>query len=779
MRLAVLAVVALLGIAAPAAAKAPTATITRSAHGVPNIEAKNFEGVAYGYGYAFAQDNICTIADSYVTVNAERSRYFGPKRTWVFSGNGQRFTNLNSDFFFQRINDDKVVEKLAAQKPPVGPMPEILKGVKGYTRGYNQYLEDTGRDNITDPSCRGEPWVRKIKPITVLRRFYELALLASQGVAIDGIATAQPPTPDLLGGVLTKSQQTGMVEELGEKLPLGGLGSNAVALGSEGTRNGSGMLLGNPHFPWDGAERFYQAHLTIPGKVNVSGGSLYGVPIILIGHTDNLAWSHTVSTAFRFTPFELKLVPGSPTSYLVDGQVHKMQAHPVSVKAMKPGGGLETRSRTLYTSEYGPIFTSILGLPLFPWNPATAYAMGDVNANSFRYLNHWFAVNQAQSTDELYDILKKYEGIPWVNTIAADSAGKALYADIGSVPNVTNAKADTCGTAIGAITRSLLGLPVLDGSRSNCNWDTDPDSVQPGIFGASKLPHLFRKDYVTNSNDSYWLSNPEQPLTGYPRIVGAERTARSLRTRLGLRIVQQRLDGSDGLPGKGFTLNQLKDAVFNDRQYAGELWRDQLVNLCRSTPTMLGASGPVDVSEACPVLADWNLHDNLDSKGAVLFRRFASHVLGLPLNLSLPVNPLTTVGIPFSTPFDASDPVNTPRGLDTGDPLVSMALADAVTDLRTSKIPLDAKLGDYQYEMRNGQRIPIHGGPGTLGVFNAIQAPWKKGVGFPDIVHGSSFVMTTSFGKGCPDDRTILTYSESANPKSDFYGDQTKMFSRR
>ena len=98
-----------------------------------------------------------------------------------------------------------------------------------------------------------------------------------------------------------------MIAELGKRLPLGGVGSNAYGLGSEATDNGRGMLLGNPHFPWDGSERFYEAQLTIPGQVNVSGGALFGVPIINIGHTDHLAWSHTVSTAYRFTPFELKL----------------------------------------------------------------------------------------------------------------------------------------------------------------------------------------------------------------------------------------------------------------------------------------------------------------------------------------------------------------------------------------------------------------------------------------------------------------------------------------
>ena len=72
------------------------------------------------------------------------------------------------------------------------------------------------------------------------------------------------------------------------------------------------MVLGNPHFPWDGAERLYQAHLKIPGKLDVAGASLYGVPLVLIGHTRGLAWSHTVASAWRFTPFELTLSPQRP-----------------------------------------------------------------------------------------------------------------------------------------------------------------------------------------------------------------------------------------------------------------------------------------------------------------------------------------------------------------------------------------------------------------------------------------------------------------------------------
>ena len=140
-----------------------------------------------------------------------------------------------------------------------------------------------------------------------------------------------------------------MIRQLGERLPLGGIGSNAYGLGRDATDNGRGMVLGNPHFPWDGSERFFESQLTIPGKVNVSGASLFGVPIVLIGHTDHLAWSHTVSTAYRFTPFELKLVPGSPTTYLYDGQPRQMRADPVTVTVKNAGRVARRRARARST----------------------------------------------------------------------------------------------------------------------------------------------------------------------------------------------------------------------------------------------------------------------------------------------------------------------------------------------------------------------------------------------------------------------------------------------
>src|SRR4051812_1716494 len=49
-----------------------TATIRRDDHGIPNIIGDNFADIGFGYGYALAQDNICELAETYVTVRGER-----------------------------------------------------------------------------------------------------------------------------------------------------------------------------------------------------------------------------------------------------------------------------------------------------------------------------------------------------------------------------------------------------------------------------------------------------------------------------------------------------------------------------------------------------------------------------------------------------------------------------------------------------------------------------------------------------------------------------------
>ncbi len=720
--------------AAEAAKKDYRAEVRRTTGGWAHVKAADYGSLGYGYGYAYAQDQMCELADIVVTVNAQRARYFGPQDG-----------NLESDFFYQRIKDAKTVQRLARRNAPHGPSGIVRASVKGFAAGVNAWLE---RDRITDPTCRGKAWVRPITALDLYRRFYQLGLRASSGNFLDEIVAAKPPAAGAASAP-PKPDPEAFNRRLGPET----LGSNAYGIGRDGAAGDRSLVLGNPHFPWQGSERWYQIHLTIPGKIDAIGASLQAVPVVNVGFNRHVAWSHTVSTARRFTPYELKLRGGRPTHYWVDGRPVAMKQRKVRVRVR--GGG--TRSHTFYETRWGPVFSfAAAGLT---WTSERAYALADVNAKNFRLVNQWAEYDRAKSVRGLQRAYRRVQGNPWVNTIAADSSGRAYYADESVVPNVDAELQGRC-TPDNPLSPLLLGQGVvlLDGSDSDCRWKRDADAITPGIIGPKGLPRVTRTDYVENSNDSYWLPSARFRLDGFPRIIGAEGTQRLLRTRLGLVQAEERIAGTDGLGPAGFTLDTLQAVMLGNRNLSAELARDATVAACQ-------ASARADLAEACAALAAWDTRADIGSRGAVLWREYWTRLI--------------QAGVPWTTAYDPANPVTTPAGIDAADPKVLTALTAAVEDLRSKGIALNGPLGELQAEPRGNDRIPIHGCSEAEGCFNIITTD-RDAQGRYDPYTGASFVMTAAFDQqGAPRGEAILTYSQSENPRSPHYADQTRLFAQK
>ncbi len=704
------------------------AEISRTAYGVPHIKARNVAGIGYGYGYASAQDNICEIADRMLTVSGERAKYLGP-------GTGE--ANIASDLFHKHAFATGDVERLLAG--PIGsvdtPSADARALARGYVAGVNRYLREVGADGITDPRCKGAAWVRPLTELAFWRHMYV-------GQTVDQlfgpVALAQPPGAS---GRLAALAPDMVEQEIG-------LGSNAYGLGREVTKSGRGMLLGNPHYPWTGVNRFYRTHFIIPGKLNIVGVSYVGMPLIRMGHTEAIAWSNTVSTASRFGYFELKLDPKDPTRYLYEGRYEPMTRQTFTVEVK----GAPAVIRTLYATRQGPVVSSTT----YTWTTDRAFALRQAPVG-LRDVDQYMAVWHARSARDLKTALGRYQSFRF-NLTAVDAGGEAFYGDTGLIPNVPQDLAKACIISeIGRQAWDKERRPVLDGSRAACDWRTDADSTAAGMFGPRAAPQLLRTDYVEQSNDSYWLTNPHQPLTGFSRIWGEEGTRRSLRTRLAIDQIEQRVAGTDGLDGKKFDLATLQQVMFGDRHFGGELVRDDLVAACKR-------SADPHLPRACDALAKWDLKTNLDSQGAHLFHLFAQNG-----------------GLKFKVPFNSADPLHTPNTLDADDPAVLGALAKAVERLDALKIPLDARLGDVQRDERGGGKlVPIHGGPGVDGVFNAIDMGEPRPVlGWTKVRSGASWIMTVEFTDHGPVSQGLLTYSESSNPASPHYGDQTRLYSQK
>ncbi|WP_344073868.1 penicillin acylase family protein [Streptomyces crystallinus] len=744
-----------------------TAQIRRTEFGIPHVLAHDYGGLGYGYGYAFAQDNLCQLADQVLTLRGERSRYLGPAETTA-----EGTPNLASDTYHQGLRQAGTVRRLLDRPAPLGPTPELRRMVEGYAAGYNRYLRDTGTAQLPDPTCKGKPWVGPISAMDIWNLVYEVDGAAGAAAFQQAIATATPPTVGkstkplraptaargtTAGGPAPASAKPSTSPSNGAGPRRGELGSNGWALGRDATRGRDGMLLANPHLSWIGGDRFYQVQLTIPGVIDVAGAGIYGTPLVEIGHTRTLAWTHTTSYADHSSLYRLTLAPGDPTSYLVDGKAVPMARRTVPVTVRGADGKLSTVSATLYTSRYGPVLAD-------GWTRTEAYALRDANADNLRSMNEWLAIGRATSVAELTQAHQTYQGIPWTYTIATDSNGTAYFNDSSAVPHVTDDQLERC--SLPGADEDLPG--VLDGSTSACDWGSDPDAAVPGVFGPGHQPRLTRTDYVANSNNDSALTNPEAPLTGYPRMYHAGGPI-GPRAQLGLQMIAGRRDGSDGLGAPGFTLPTLQASMLGNRNHTAELGRDDAVAMCRAHPVLTATDGTeVDVRAACDVLAAWDMRDDPDSRGAVLWKAFR-----------------TRVGGPYPwwrVAYDPAQPLTTPRGLNGDEPRVRGALADAVRQLAAGKLPLDAPIGALQ----RWAGIPLPGCSGGEGCFNVVNATPTAGSGGAtrpsspdDHASGSSFIMATELTPQGPRTRTILTYGQSANPASPHYTDQTVLFSQK
>lgn len=729
-----------------------SATIRYTEYGIPHILAKNYTDLGFGTGWAQAADQVCTLADGFVTVRGERSRFFGPDAAPDQSLSSAA-RNLSSDLYFQGVREAGTVEKLLAEPAPLGPSRQSKDLMRGFAAGYNAWLE---QNRITDPACKGAAWVRPVTTLDVAVRGFALAVLGGQGRGVDGITAAQPPAT--ASTAAPDAQDTARAARELLAADTADMGSNAVAFGGTTTANGRGLLLGNPHYPWQGGRRFWQSQQTIPGELNVSGGSLLGSATVSIGHNAKVAWSHTVATGVPVNLHQLTLDPADPTSYLVDGKPEKMTRRTVTVQ-VKDGAPV---TRTQWWTRYGPVVTSFgASLPL-PWSSTTAYALNDPNSANLRASDTALGFSKARSTSEVLGSLQRTQGLPWVNTVAADSGGHTLFTQSQVLPRITDELAQRCSTPLGRVTYPSAGLAILDGSRGDCALGTDPDAVQPGVFGPARMPTLTDAAYAENSNDSAWLANADRPLTGYERVFGTIGTQRSLRTRGAIEDVS-------AMAQRGrLTVRDLQAQQFANRVPAGDLAAADAAKACAALPggTATGSDGKaVDVSGACGVLAAWDRTVNTDSRGALLFDRLWRKIPAAQL---------------WKVPFSAADPVHTPNTLNTAAPAFATALADTVTELRAAGIALDSPLGQHQFVVRNGQRIAVSGGTESLGIWNKVEPVWDPAHGgYTEVTTGSSYIQAVGWdGSRCPVARTLLSYSQSSNPNSPHYSDQTRLYSQ-
>jgi acyl-homoserine-lactone acylase len=719
-------------------------------YGVPHIAARNLEGAGYGFGWALARDNLCLTTERFITIAGNRSAHLPADAKYMDAFAGGEISNFDSDAVYRYILSDAVVARLKTAASQ-----DMKALVRGYANGFNAHIAQTP---LAGETCRQSPWFRRITEDDVWRRIAHVPLLETSAGVLREIAAAAPPSATVTGMTVPNDTFTRLVEQT----TIRGA-SNAIAFGRAGTEGGvGGLSFANPHYAWHGTERLYAFQLTVPGRINIFGATAYGLPFPMLGFSNKVGWGITHTTNKRSTVYELKLSPTDPTSYEIDGKFEPMKR--VVVRVQTENG---IREKTFYETRQG----TLLEGQNIPWDNTKAYAWAEPELANVHFADQFLEIASAQNVRQIHASQVRNMGGPWSNITATDASGEVYYSNLSVAANITNAQLARC-TVTGPIHRYMVeaDLTTLDGSKSECFWTQDPRARRPGIVPAQISPYNFRNDVVFNSNDSHWYNNlaPNGRLEGFNTIIGPERTIRGERTRVAALYAKEIMEGGALTGSAGATPAKWEKLFFSSRNIHAEMILDDLIADCRANPSVTSQGITVELTEACDVLANWDRRDTLESRGSLLFEQFIDKLDAIPMTgFSLEEKY-------WRVPFDANDPVNTPRGF-IATPETRLALGRTVYDFASLNVPLNSTLRDSQSVTRNGVTYPLSGGKFSYHMVRPMSYTPVKGV--TEIRSGDSYIHNVALGPNGVTGRFIVTYSQSTNPSSPHFSDMLALYS--
>lgn len=608
-------------LGAPAAGE--RAEIRRDTFGVPHILAEDEEAAGFAFGYAMAEDHAPELGRRYLQARGEASRHFGP-------------AHADTDFAMRRLDNRGGARRALADETGR----RFRRWLQGFAAGVNQLVAER-RDAL--PAWM--PVVEASDPLAYGRMF--------------GILAALRPPSDLL----EKYPAPGAVALRGaRRSPASGdePGSNAVALAGPKSLSGRPILLGNPHLSWSAL--YWEAHVTIPGRVNFYGSTLVGIPVLRAGFNDRLGYVQTNNDPDLEDIYALPLAPGRPDAFLHEGRARPIARRRVTIDVLQPDGSVAPDAREYEETPLGPVIYRTAD---------RVFVVRSVNVEWWRQYEGFFELMHADSLDDFRGILGRRLTVT-SNYTYADVEGNILYAWSARLPRRRDAAVDYS-----------LDVP---GETDRLFWR--------GVHRLRDLPSLLNPPggYIQNANNPPWWTTTRAAIDRrrYPAYI--ERGELSLRAQAVLASV----DAAPALSPDG--LLKLK---FSSRMRTADIL----------VPELLASAPPVEA--ASPALRDglaalgaWDRQATASSRGAVLFDRFLSHYSASREE-------------PFAVPWNAAEPMTTPRGL--ADPAAALAsLERAVEEVRQRHGDERVAWGGV-HRFRMGEiDLPGDGAPGRLGVFRVL-----------------------------------------------------------
>ena len=550
--------------------------VERDADGVPRIIAQDDDDLAFGLGFVHAQERLFEM---------ELQRRYGAGR-------------LSEIFGPQALATDRQMRVLGLYRAAQGEIPflspEMAHALDAYAAGVNAFLKSRRGALPLEFLLLGfspEPW--RPPDSLVWGKLMALQLGGNyRGELLRArMARTIPPAdlaflyPEYPKGAPTTLADLGPVyrrlalDELYEALPatVGPyFASNNWVVDGRHSASGKPILANDPHLAFSAPGFWYLARLETP-QHKITGGTAAGIPLVVIGRNERIAWGLTTTTADVEDLFVEQVDPGDPARYLTPQGSIPFQSRRETI-AVKGAAPVELRIRE---TRHGPVLSDAL--------PSGVAEPGFVLA-----LAATFTIPDDRSAEAVWEINRATD---WPSFLAA------LRHFVGPVQNIVYADVDaTIGfiaPGLVPIRRNGLGWLPAPGWTGSYDWT--------GFIPFDALPHA-----VNPPSGHFVSANNKIVPDGYPYFLGRDWD----------------------LPNRAARIEALLAATpLQTAASSGAMQADTLSLMARHlVPLMVGMVAQTAATrEAVERLKGWDFHMNLDKAEPLLFtawlREFSHSIL--------------------------------------------------------------------------------------------------------------------------------------------------------
>lgn len=661
-------------------------TIRRDTFGVPHILADSEEAAAFALGYAQAEDHAVALGQRFLRARGEGARVFGREA-------------MESDFAMRRFDNlGEATRQLARVGAP------FRRVMAAFASGINQYV-DQHRAELPE-------WMPRIDAADVLAQ-------TRAGAAQSAVSAS------LLEDLKKKYEPAAASPTVSEAVEEGD-GSNAFALAGSRTASGHPMLLGNPHLRW--SSLYWEAHITVPGRINFYGSTLVGFPTLRAGFNDRLGYVQTNNDPDLDDVYALSVDPKDERRYLFNGRSRALERREVTVQVRQDDGSLRTESREFWWSHLGTVIYR---------HASKVFVVKSESLDAWRYFEGFQDLMRVRSLAEFQKTLAR-NLIPTSNFTYADAAGNIAYQWNARLPR-----------------------RVEDGTSYELDVPGEPKYLWRGLHALADLPRLVNPSggYVQNANNSPWytsLTNPLDPAK-FPSYV--ERRPLALRPQMALQMMRDHAK-------EKVSVDDVRAMKFNTHVLLADRVLPDLIAAGREA-----AHASEDLRRGLDVLQQWDRRVSAESAGAVLFMRFWDTYRA-------------AVPEPYATPWTPSQPAATPTGLADRQTAVTL-LAQAVAWTRQRYGSEAVRWGDVHRYRFGNLDLPADGADGNYGLFRVqrfddqpdgrtrvagIVAADKPLAGF-----GDGWVLLVHFTRPV-EAHAVLAYGQTTRAESPHSRDQIRLF---